>query len=300
MTTSLPDFPYVPTVHPVLDTTMAVVDEGAANDAPPLVLLHGNPTWSYLWRKVLPVLSRGRRVIAPDLVGHGRSGRPPSEYRLRDHIRYFDALMQRLELDEVVLVLHDWGGSIGLDWARRNPDRVAGLVLTETRLRVYDTWADVSPAARERFRALRTDGVGWALTTEDDVFFRDMIPHGIPGITPAQLAAYRAPHIDPKSRRPLWRWVNELPIEGRPADVTDTVDAYLAWLRSTDTPTLLATVSPGAIVDEKTAGALAALPHVTRVELGAGGHFVPDELGAPLAAAVLQWLGDAADQPPTS
>jgi haloalkane dehalogenase len=286
---SLSDFPYEPRFHDVLGARMAVVDEGAG-DGPPLVLLHGNPTWSYIWRKVIPILAPERRVIAPDLIGHGRSEKPDIDYRLADHIRYIDGLLEGLRLDRVVLVLHDWGGSIGLDWARRHRDQVAGLVLTETRLRTYRSWNDVSPGARERFRALRDPARGWHLTTVDDVFFRDTIPHGIPGLTESELAAYRAPYDEPDSRRPLLRWVTELPIEGEPADVNSTVEQYLRWLRTTPVPTLLATVTPGAIVDDDTARSLTSLSHVTRVHLGEGGHFVPDQHGTALARAIRDWL----------
>jgi haloalkane dehalogenase len=246
------DFRYQPHFHDVLGARMAVVDEGGGDD-PPLVLLHGNPTWSYLWRKVIPILAPRRRTIAPDLIGHGRSDKPDIDHRLVHHIRYIDGLLDVLNLDRVVLVLHDWGGSIGLDWARRHPDRVVGLVLTETRLRTYPSWSDVSPGARERFRALRDPTTGWRMTTVDDVFFRDIIPNGIPGLSESELAAYCSPHSDPDSRRALLRWVREIPIEGEPADVHTTVEQYLRWLRSTSVPTLLATVTPGAIVDETTA-----------------------------------------------
>jgi haloalkane dehalogenase len=292
---SFPDFPYEPRFHDVLGARMAVVDEGGG-EGPPLVLLHGNPTWSYLWRKVIPVLAPERRVLAPDLIGHGRSGKPDIGYRLADHIRYFDGLLDGLGLDRVVLVLHDWGGSVGLDWARRHPDRVAGLVLTETRLRVYPSWDDVAPGARERFRELRDPAKGWRLTAVEDVFFRDTIPHGIPGLSQAELAAYRAPYEDPASRRPLLRWVAELPIEGEPADVTATVGQYLHWLRTAPVPVLLATVTPGAIIDETTARGLTALPHVTRVHLGDGGHFVPDQHGTALGHAIRGWLSGHAQK----
>jgi haloalkane dehalogenase len=285
------DFPYAPRFQEVLGARMAVVDEGGG-DGPPLVLLHGNPTWSYLWRKVIPILTPKRRIIAPDLIGHGRSDRPDIDYRLTDHIRYIDGLLDAMQLDRIVLVVHDWGGSVGLDWARRHPDRVAGLVLTETRLRTYPSWNDVAPGARERFRALRDPRRGWQLTTVDDVFFRDTIPHGIPGLSESELAAYRAPHEDPDSRRPLLRWVAELPIEGEPADVHSIVEQYMRWLRTTRLPVLLVTVTPGAIVDEPTARSLDGLAHVTRVHLGEGGHFVPDHHGAALGHAIRGWLSE--------
>jgi haloalkane dehalogenase len=288
---SFPDFPYQPRFHDVLGARMAIIDDGGG-EQPPLVLLHGNPTWSYLWRKVIPIMAPERRVIAPDLIGHGRSDKPDIDYRLTDHIRYIDGLLDALRLDRVVLVLHDWGGSIGLDWARRHPDQVAGLVLTETRLRTYRSWNDVSPGARERFRALRDPSRGWQLTTVEDVFFRDTIPNGIPGLSQSELAAYRAPYDDPDSRRPLLRWVTELPIAGEPADVNTTVEQYLRWLRATPVPTLLATVTPGAIVDDDTARSLTSLPHVTRAHLGQGGHFVPDQHGTALGRAIRDWLDD--------
>jgi haloalkane dehalogenase len=166
-------------------------------------------------------------------------------------------------------------------------------VLTETRLRTYPSWNDVSPAARERFRALRDPITGWQLATAEDVFFRDVVPHGIPGLSESELAAYRAPYKDPDSRRPLLRWVTELPIEGdEPADVNTTVEQYLHWLRTTPVPTLLATVTPGAIVDADTARNLTALPHVTRAHLGEGGHFVPDQHGTVPGHAIRDWLND--------
>jgi haloalkane dehalogenase len=146
---------------------MAVVDEGGG-DEPPLVLLHGNPTWSYLWRKVIPIMAPERRVIAPDLIGHGRSDKPDIDYRLTDHIRYIEGLLDALRLDRVVLVLHDWGGSIGLDWARRHPDRVAGLVLTETRLRTYPSWnADEIRSSRRRMEQLRSEPAAPQVSASD-------------------------------------------------------------------------------------------------------------------------------------
>lgn len=282
-------FPFTPRQVNVLDSCIAFIDEGP-NRGLPVVLLHGNPTWSYLWRKVIPVLSMGHRVIAPDLIGHGRSGRPDIDYRLRDHLAYFDHFMDAMSITDAVLVLHDWGGSIGLDWARRNPTRVRALVITETRVRTYATWEDVAPSARQRFRLLRDPEAGWELATHGDVFFRETIPQGIPGLTREEIEAYRAPHLSAASKRPLWRWVNELPIGGDPRDVVDVVDRYMDWLRTSDKPTLLVTVTPGAIVDEPTAQSLERIPTLTRVHLGPGGHFIPDHHGVSLANTIDRWL----------
>jgi haloalkane dehalogenase len=113
----------------VLDSHMAYVDVGSGD---PIVLLHGNPTSSYLWRNVIPHLEGHGRCLAPDLIGMGRSGRAPAgHYRLGDHVRYLDAWLEALDLRRVTLVVHDWGSALGFHWARRHADRVKALVYME-------------------------------------------------------------------------------------------------------------------------------------------------------------------------
>lgn len=114
---------------PVLDSTVFYEDQGNGD---PVVLLHGNPTSSYLWRNVIPELTGQARCLAPDLIGMGRSGKPDIAYRFADHARYLDAWFDALELDAVTLVGHDWGGALGFDWASRHPARVRGIVFMET------------------------------------------------------------------------------------------------------------------------------------------------------------------------
>ena len=116
----------------VLDSTMYYEDHGVGN---PVVLLHGNPTSSYLWRNVIPELTGQARCLAPDLIGMGRSGKPDIAYRFADHARYLDAWFEALDIDGVTLVAHDWGGALGFDWASRHPGRVTGIAFMETIVR---------------------------------------------------------------------------------------------------------------------------------------------------------------------
>ena len=90
-----------------------------------VVFLHGNPASSHIWRNVMPAVGDGR-LLAPDLIGMGRSGKPDIAYAFADHARYLDAWFDALDLDRVVLVGHDWGGALAFDWATRHPDRSAG------------------------------------------------------------------------------------------------------------------------------------------------------------------------------
>ena len=105
----------------VLGPQTAYVDVGAG---PAVLFLHGNPTSSYLWRDVISHVAPHGRCIAPDLIGMGSSDKPDIAYRIEDHARYLEGFVEALGLTETVLVLHDWGSALGLDWARRHPGRV--------------------------------------------------------------------------------------------------------------------------------------------------------------------------------
>ncbi|MBU0553121.1 alpha/beta fold hydrolase [Myxococcota bacterium] len=102
-------------------------------DAPPMLLLHGNPTWSFYWRKLIAHYSARFRVIAPDHIGCGLSDKPQGwPYRLEGHIHNIEALIDHLDLQDITLVVHDWGGAIGLGAATRRPARFKRLIITNT------------------------------------------------------------------------------------------------------------------------------------------------------------------------
>ena len=130
----LPGFPYEPHYREVDGLRLAHVDEGAGN---PVVFVHGEPTWSFLWRKVMPpVLEAGYRCIAPDHAGFGRSDKPTDLgwYSYDRHSELFAHLLEHLDLRGATLVVHDWGGPIGLRAAVEQPDRVARIVVMDTGL----------------------------------------------------------------------------------------------------------------------------------------------------------------------
>src|SRR5271169_7030237 len=126
-------FPFKKQRRRVLDREMAYVEVGKGD---PIVLLHGNPTSSYLWRNVLPHLQPLGRCIAPDLIGMGDSEKlsnsGPGSYRFVEHRRYLDALLDALNVRErVTLVIHDWGSGLGFDWANRHREAVKGIAYME-------------------------------------------------------------------------------------------------------------------------------------------------------------------------
>ena len=223
----------------VLDSVMFYQDTGTGT---PLVFLHGNPTSSYLWRNVLPRVGGPGRLLAPDLTGMGRSGKPGIGYRFGDHARYLDAWFDALKLDGVVLTGHDWGGALAFDWAARHPGRVRGIAFTETIIKPM-AWDDFAPGARDRFRAMRTPGTGEKIVLEQNASLEAGLAGSImSGLSEHDHDVYRAPYPTPESRRPLLQWPRAMPLDGEPADVAARVQSYDQWLAtSPGVPKLLLT-----------------------------------------------------------
>src|SRR6266571_512272 len=137
--------------------SMAYRDTGMGD---PIVFLHGNPTSSFLWRKLIPYAQPFGRCIAPDLIGMGDSARLPNSgpgsYSFEENRHYLDAFFDKLGLNQrVTLVVHDWGSALGFDWARRHPAAVKGIVHMEAIVGAID-WDEMPAPAQPRFRAVRS------------------------------------------------------------------------------------------------------------------------------------------------
>jgi haloalkane dehalogenase len=260
-------------------------------DGNPVVLLHGNPTSSYLWRNVIPELTGQARCLAPDLIGMGRSGKPDIAYRFADHACYLDAWFEELEVDDVTLVGHDWGGALGFDWAARHPGRVRGVAFMETIVHPL-TWDDWPAWARDMFQAFRRPGEGEELILDRNYFVEYVIPHSVQRtLSDEELNTYRAPFTERASRRPILAWPREIPIDGTPADMVNRVEAYDTWLESsTQVPKLLLTFDPGAIMTASTIRWCR--DHIADLEVehvGPGIHFVQEDSGPAIGTAIGRW-----------
>lgn len=280
----------MPTIT-VLDSTMYFEDAGAGV---PLVFLHGNPGSSYLWRRVLPHLGTPGRVLAPDLIGMGRSGKPDIGYTFDDHARYLDAWFDALGLDDVVLVGHDWGGALAFDRAARHPGHVRAVAFLETILRPM-SWSAFPAAGRARFAALRTPGVGETMVLERNEFLDAAYTQAVrTPLAAADLDVYRAPYPTPASRRPMLAWPRAMPLDGEPADVVARIRAYDDWLAaSVDVPKLLMTFdsSPTLMIDAAAVDWCAAnIAALEIVACGPAGHHAPEDQPGAIAAAVASWL----------
>lgn len=224
-------YPYRPRFFDAGGFRMHYTDEG---EGEPVLLLHGDPTWGYLWRKFIPSLSKSKRVVVPDHMGMGKSDAPeePYPYLLRHHIANLESLVLSLGLSEITLVVHDWGGPVGLGFAVKHPELIKRLVIT-------NTWAFAKwPGLSRRSKQAETD-LSRRSSTEPEAPFPKLIemirsPRGeqfvlekngyvaraMAGtvnypekLTPDVMNAYLAPFPTPESRRALLCWSRDIPVK---------------------------------------------------------------------------------------
>ncbi len=211
------DFPYESRYIEVHGAKLHYIDEGEGD---PILFLHGNPTSSYLWRNVIPYLTPHGRCLALDLVGMGKSDKPDIDYRFFDHVRYVEGFIAALGLRNATLVVHDWGSALGFHYASRHEANVKAIAFMEAILMPLPSWEMLPEEARAAFQAFRTPEVGRDLIVKQNMFVEQVLPGGIlRALSEAELNRYREPFTDPASRKPVWRWPNEIPIAGKPADV---------------------------------------------------------------------------------
>ncbi len=268
---------------------MAYVERGEGR---PIVLLHGNPTSSFLWRKVIPELEPHGRCIAPDLVGMGDSDKVDS-YRFVDHRRYLDGLLAALGVTEsVVLVVHDWGGALGFDWANRHRGAVAGISYMETIVQpvVWDDWPE---AARRVFQGMRS-AAGEEMILDKNVFVERILPASVLSpLDPSVMDEYRRPFRSPgEDRRPTLTWPREIPIDGEPPDVAGIVESYGSWLAGSDMPKLFVNADPGSILVGRQREFCRAWPNQAEVTVP-GIHFIQEDSGEEIGRHIAAWLPPA-------
>lgn len=273
----------------VLGYTMAYVEIGEGD---PIVFLHGNPTSSYLWRNIMPHLAKSSRCIAPDLIGMGDSDKlsesGPDRYRFLEHRCYLDEFLKMLGISEnVILVTHDWGSALGLDWARRYPDAIRGIAYMEGIVRPV-TWEEWNPDARPLFEGFRSPA-GETMVLEKNIFVERVLPGSVMrNMTETEMRIYRKPFSRPgEDRRPTLTWPREIPISGEPADVVSIVQDYADWMAENDLPKLFVNADPGAILIGKQREFCRGWKNQQEVTV-AGVHFIqedsPDEIGLAISA----------------
>jgi haloalkane dehalogenase len=275
---------------PVLNSTMAYREAGSA-DSPTVLFLHGNPTSSYIWRNIIPPVAPVAHCIAPDLIGFGQSGKPDIEYRFFDHVCYLDAFLEKLDITSAYVVAHDWGTGLAFHLAARRPEFIRALAFMEF-IRPMPTWNDFHADQIETFKKFRTQGVGERMILDENFFVERVLPAAtVRKLTDEEMAVYRAPFSTPESRRPTWRFPNDLPIAGEPADVYAVIEKAHRALAQSSYPKLLFVGEPGALVSPAFAERFASgLKNCKVIHVGPGLHYLPEDHPEEIGSAVHNWL----------
>lgn len=268
--------------------------EGGNSKGQVFLFLHGNPTSSYLWRNVMPHVEPFGRVIAVDLIGFGKSDKPDSDYTFQDHSKYVDGFIKTLDLKDIVLVIHDWGSMLGFDYARRHTGNVKGIAFMEALVPPAfpaPSYEAMGPIG-DIFRQWRDPETGPALLIDQNMFIEEILLKGAltRELTEAEKDAYRAPFLDPASRKPIYVWPNELPIEGKPARNVEAVLKVGEWLQTSQTPKLLLYARPGAIVSPESAAWMRAnYKNIETVFVGYGSHYIQEDNPEVIGRNIADW-----------
>lgn len=282
-------FPYESRYVEVLGSRMHYVEQGSGD---PILLLHGNPTSSYLWRNVIPHLSPHGRVIAVDLIGMGKSAKPNIDYRFVDHYRYVTGFIEALSLKNITLVVHDWGSVLGFHYAREHESNVRGIAFMEAVTHPMRSEDFPNAMIAFIFNELRDPRDGRKMIEVDNFFLDSMMPMVIlRDLSAEEWAAYRAPYPDEASRKPVRVWPSEVPLDGKPADTTAIVNAYARWLERTPIPKLLLAATPGSLITEREVQRIRDrhMPNLDVVNIGPGLHYVQEDQPDNIGRAVADW-----------
>ena len=270
---------------------IAYVEEGSGD---PIVLLHGNPTSSFLWRNVIPELVESGRVIVPDLIGQGDSEKLPASegperYSLEVAYSYVDGLLESIGANEnVTLVIHDWGTGVGFLWAMRHPAAVKGVAYMEGIVKPV-SWRDWPESAVGIFKGFRSDK-GEDLILNRNMFIEGVLPSSvIRPLSDTEMDAYRAPHLETDDRQPLLNWPRQIPIEGEPKDVVALVNEYGAFMAASDIPKLFINADPGSILVGAQREFCRSWPNQQEVTVK-GLHFIQEDSPVEIGQAVANWL----------
>ncbi len=286
------EFNFEPHYVDVLGSKMHFVDEGqVGDDGKTILLVHGNPTSSYLWRNIIPGLSVNNRVIALDLIGMGKSDKPLLDYTLQDHVQYFNQFIENLNLQDITLVLHDWGGAIGLNYHANYSDNVEGLVIMEAVVKP-GYWKDANMVERYIFKNLRDEKKGTKLIVDQNYFLEKLLPM-MSGrkLTESEMDYYNSPYQTFASRKVVKMWPQEIPLDEVPMRNHVLVGENYEFLRTAGTPVTFLYGEPGMIFNEKLRADLAIdFPDSNIISIGEGMHYLQETQPTNITNEVLSFI----------
>ena len=272
----------------VLGSKMHYIAQG---EGEPILFVHGIPTSAYLWRNVIPQVADLGRCIAVDLIGMGKSDKPDIEYSVFDHCRYLAAFIEALNLKNVTLVLHAWGSVIGFDYAMRYESNIKALAFVEAHIRPAVSWEMVSLPVQELTSLLELPDGGYDVVMNSNYFVNKVLPNGVlRQLSKAELDHYLAPFSQPGSCKPLWQYLQDLPLGNEKTAVVDLISDYSTRLIKSSVPKLMMYAIPGFITTVDTIQwARDNLKELSSVDIGDGLHYPQESNPQRISSELANW-----------
>ncbi|MDJ0570642.1 MAG: haloalkane dehalogenase [Pleurocapsa sp. MO_192.B19] len=289
------------------ESLISYIDVGNP-EGDPIVFFHGLPTSKFLWRNVIPELPDDARIIAFDQIGFGDSSKPDITYTYKQHLAHVEAFFAELDLDEeqLTLVNHDSGGTLGFAYAARHEEQIEGLAFFETAFGPIPSF-DLMPEQAQFFRSLE----GQRAIIEDNIQIRNLIERSseiVPGsdrpftqrqLSPEEIAAYNEPFQTPEDREVLAQFVRELPVVGGDENGFGDTNIniftdYAEYLATSDVEKLFLHLDPGVLTTEPTVEFVEenfnAADSLTSVDLGEGFHFIQEDQPKRIGQEIAEWF----------
>ena len=275
----------------IYGSKMHYVEAGVGD---PILLLHGIPTSNYLWRNVIPHLTPLGRVIAPDLIGFGKSDKPDIQYSISDHIKYIEKLIEALELEYIVYVMHGWGSVIGLDIAMRQQANCKGLAFYEAFLRTSDRNIDLEIALpfQEQIVELQETEEATNTVTAGINYIDKMIPSSIMReLSEDEMSPYREPFLKQGSAKPIRQYIKDLSASNDKEKIDKLIAGYTEKLTHSQIPKLLLYSVPGFVTTIATVmWAKEHLPKLEIVDIGEELHLAQESNPTLIGEAISVWI----------
>jgi haloalkane dehalogenase len=291
-----PEMLYIKKEISVLGKSMAYVDTGNpvdGNAEETVIFFHGNITSSYMWRNIIPHVEPMARCVAIDNIGQGDSDKlnnsGPHSYRLAEHQKYIDAVLDSLDLgNKITLVMHDWGAQLGLTWGNDHRERIKAIVYFQGVMGNFhwDFWPEPVADLMRKFRS--SDGE--ELVLEQNFFVEKILPAMVmDNLSDEAWDEYRRPYLNAgEDRRPTLTWPREIPIEGAPADVLEVCKINNAWLKQSPLPKLLIHTEPPTVLMNHILDEVRTFPNQQEVTVQ-GLHYVHEDCPHEIGEAISDW-----------
>ncbi|WP_294228397.1 haloalkane dehalogenase [uncultured Shimia sp.] len=281
------DFPFAARFVEVKGSQIHYVEDGTGD---PVLFIHGNPASSYIWRNIIPHISPHARAIAVDLIGFGKSDKPDIAYGFDDSYTYLEGFIEALGLTNITLVVQDWGSGLGFHFAHRNRDKIKGIVFMEAMHSEID-FSALSRSDKTLMKLIRAPFASWLMLGVMNSFVKQMLPDWIlRDLSAVEMAAYLAPFPTVQSRKPIYVFPRDVPVEGKPKHISRAVADYAQWLTETDIPKLFFHADPGVLIRQKDVAWIQEnFPNLTSVNLGQGLHFLQEDHPHEIGRVIADW-----------